>query len=268
MKTAPPKSKQSLAAISLMAAMADGSIKDAERALVNEAFSGLSEEERGKVYERVLRKQTSISSELAHLDKKEQWEAALSLARQICESDAGVNEKERIFLSRMEAMFATSLAEQKSEEIPEWALDFSARAAAIRLADHPMATLWLSTLKIQMARTLRHHANRENKWEGRNEIGTVTRLLLLPDRTLLQQLRKSGLEVRPESAEFAFASTAALARLFERFYLHGEKLKAGQIRVAFRTRYARALAEYAHHSARIEAWLRQGDLFSFAIRAI
>ena len=71
--------------------------------------------------------------------------------------------------------------------------------------------------------------------------------------------RQSGIEIREESLAFAFASTAALCHLFERFYLMGEKLTPARIRVAFRTRYARALAEYPKHVGLTETWREEGE---------
>jgi len=263
------KDKQSMAAISLMAAMADGKINDKERALVNSTLAGLSDDERSEVYQRVALRQTSIDSEVAHLAARGRRTEALKLARQICEADEGVNQKEQEFLRRLEALYPSSIDDERwADAIPPWALEFSARAAAIRLLDHPMALLWMTTLKIQMARSLRQKSSRYSGLDARQEISMISRLILLPDATLTNQLRQSGVGVRAESPEFAFASMAALCHLFGLFYLHGEKPKAGQIRVAFRNRYTMALAEYPRHRELVERWLREGEPFSIAVKEL
>jgi len=100
------KSGESLSAISLMAALADGAIRDAERIHVNSAMTDLSDQERQCVYERVVRKLTSLHSEVLYLQSRELHVRALRIARLICEADGQISETEQRFLQRLEALGA------------------------------------------------------------------------------------------------------------------------------------------------------------------
>lgn len=264
------KEKQSMAALSLLAAMADGKVRDNERAIVNHAMDLLSAKERAEVYQRVLSNNTSINSELIQLDLEKQWTEAIEAARKVCEADDGVNAKEQEFLARMEAFYVASKKQVVSNagHLPEWALEFSSRAAAIRMLDHPVSPLWMTTLKIQLARSLRNAAKPERLGETKSELITIGRFLLLPDDETIKCLRASGVEVRVDSPEFAFASIAALSHLFDRFYREGEDFSSNEGREAFCQRFTVALGEFSKSLPHIERWLEEGKPMSIAVKEI
>ncbi len=267
------KEKQSVAALSLMAAMADGEIKDGERALVNHTLVALDDAERGEVLSRVVTRQTSVTSELAQLTTESKWKEALAMAKKICEVDQGVNEREAIFLRQLEMHVSafkgqTTESKKTDETLPVWTAEFASRAAAIRMLQHPFSSIWIATLRIQMARSIRARSRQSKQFSEYSEIRTLSRLLLLPDSKLVNQMRSSGIDFDQASPEFAFASTAALCHLLERYYIGNETLTAARIRVLFRNRFLLAIKEFGTHSDKIEEWLREGEPLSIAVRPL
>lgn len=261
MKTSAVRKEQSLATLSLMAALADGKVSDGERAIVNEQLGKLTDEERRQVYSRVMNRRTDVADELSALSEEQQRTEALRLARQICEADHHVTDREKQFLTQLEkAIGASDKRIGTTHTIPAWTLDFSARAAAMRMLDQPMTPIWMSTLKIQMARALRNHPLRIKKEiTGRREVLALSRFLLMPDRSLLAELSERGVEIVEKSPQFAFASTAALGFLLEKFYWQGESLTPLKARAAYLVRFEEALGQYERHLDLIETWLREGE---------
>lgn len=92
--------RDALGAIALLAAFADGSPDDAERARMHAAIQaeeGISND----IYQRVIFKRTDAAREAAALTTPESRRAAFDLAVAVCDSDGATNAAEKAFLTSL-----------------------------------------------------------------------------------------------------------------------------------------------------------------------
>ena len=104
--------RDALGAIALLAAFADGSPDDAERARMHAAIQaedGISND----IYQRVIFKRTDAAREAAALTTPESRRAAFDLAVAVCDSDGATNSAEKAFLTSLASTLGVPADEAK-----------------------------------------------------------------------------------------------------------------------------------------------------------
>lgn len=98
------KQREAVAAISLMAAMADGQKSDVEREHLKRTFALIAGEEaidKGGIYYRVLLKQTDLKREAARFSEPEHRQFVYEMALGVCDADGHASPAERMFLETL-----------------------------------------------------------------------------------------------------------------------------------------------------------------------
>jgi uncharacterized protein (DUF697 family)/tellurite resistance protein len=98
-----PRERDAVAAISMMAAFADGGKSDNERDSLQRILEGLGSSELAVISQRVLLGQTNLETEVAKLDSPESKNLAYEMAVAVCDADGAANAAEREFLDRLRA---------------------------------------------------------------------------------------------------------------------------------------------------------------------
>lgn len=96
--------REAVAAISLMAAMADGNKSDVEREQIRKTFALIAGDQaidQGGIYYRVLLKQTNLPAEAAKFAEPEQKQFVYEMALSVCDADGQSSPAEREFLEHL-----------------------------------------------------------------------------------------------------------------------------------------------------------------------
>jgi len=94
---------ESVAAICLLAALADGSTGADERQRLERVFTLLDDGTHSSVYQRVVMGGTSLEQETANLASDASRQMAYDMAVGVCEADGSTSDAERTFLGELEA---------------------------------------------------------------------------------------------------------------------------------------------------------------------
>lgn len=119
---------ESIAAICLLAAMADGTTQDDERARLERVFTLVDDGAHAGVYQRVVMGQTDVAAEAAKLSSAPARTMAYEMAVGVCEADGKTSAVERAFLGNLETALgvdhdhAVEVVEQ-GDELAEGLLD-------------------------------------------------------------------------------------------------------------------------------------------------
>jgi uncharacterized protein (DUF697 family)/tellurite resistance protein len=110
-----PREQEAITALCLMAALADGTKSDGERAKLKEVFDGLGIASAPSVYQRVLLKNTDLAAEAAALTSPEARALAYEMAVHVADADGTTTPAEAEFLGRLRN--ALGLAESGSAPV-------------------------------------------------------------------------------------------------------------------------------------------------------
>ena len=102
--------RNAVAALSMMAAFADGSKTDAERDSLRKLYADFGSDDLALVSRRVLSGETSLEAEAAKLATPEAKSMAYEMAVAVCDADGATNDAERAFLERLRAALALDAA--------------------------------------------------------------------------------------------------------------------------------------------------------------
>jgi tellurite resistance protein len=101
-----PRELEALTALCVMAAMADGSKHESERARIQAIFDGLARSEDSRAlasaYGRVMLKQTSLADEARALESNEARILAYEMAVAVCDADGACTPAEKQFLADLQ----------------------------------------------------------------------------------------------------------------------------------------------------------------------
>ncbi|MEY2785833.1 MAG: hypothetical protein RL277_2045 [Planctomycetota bacterium] len=127
-----PRELEALTALCVMAAMADGSKHESERARIQSIFEGLGRSEDARMlasaYGRVMLKQTSLSQEALALESGESRILAYEMAVAVCDADGACTPQEKQFLAELQKALGI---------LPAQASELNARADAVAEAGLP-----------------------------------------------------------------------------------------------------------------------------------
>lgn len=110
-----PREQEAITALCLMAALADGTKSDVERAKLREVFDGLGIASAPAVYQRVLLKKTDLAAEAATLTSPEARALAYEMAVHVADADGTTTPAEAEFLGSLRR--ALGLAESESAPV-------------------------------------------------------------------------------------------------------------------------------------------------------
>jgi len=110
-----PREQEAITALCLMAALADGTKSDVERAKLKEVFDGLGIASAPAVYQRVLLKNTDLAAEAAALTSPEARALAYEMAVHVADADGTTTPAEAEFLGSLRK--ALGLAESESAPV-------------------------------------------------------------------------------------------------------------------------------------------------------
>lgn len=96
-----PQEADAVAALCLLAAMADGQKHDAERDKLKEVFASLDDANHAAVYQNVLMKRTDLPREAARLTTPELQTLAYEMAVCVCDADGVTSPAEKTFLNQL-----------------------------------------------------------------------------------------------------------------------------------------------------------------------
>ncbi len=120
-----PREQEAIAAICLMAALADGSKSDAERDRLKQIFDGFDDVPAAPtIYQRVILGKTDLAAESGALDSSEARTLAFEMAVHVCDADDVTSGPERKFLDRLRD--ALGLAESEAAPVREEAEQIAA----------------------------------------------------------------------------------------------------------------------------------------------
>jgi uncharacterized protein (DUF697 family)/uncharacterized tellurite resistance protein B-like protein len=168
-----PREQESITALCLMAALADGTKSDAERAKLKEVFDGLEVASAPAVYQRVLLKKTDLAAEAAALESSEARTLAYEMAVHVCDADGTTTPAEAEFLgslrralglgetetapvlARAEAIAATPLeagpaAPAADAEVDGMIVRYAILNGALELLPQSIATMAILPLQMKM----------------------------------------------------------------------------------------------------------------------
>ncbi|HOV73694.1 MAG TPA: TerB family tellurite resistance protein [Candidatus Hydrogenedentes bacterium] len=123
------KEKEAIAAICLMAAMADGGKSDVEHAQLREIFQSVGLESSAAVVQRVVLRKTTPADEAGALSSPEMRMFAFEMAVCICDADGATTPREKEFLDNLKGVLG--IPSPEAAEIQSQAEDFAMAASAM-----------------------------------------------------------------------------------------------------------------------------------------
>jgi uncharacterized protein (DUF697 family)/tellurite resistance protein len=263
---------ESVLAIALMAAVADGGKDANERDELKKIADNLELENSALIYQNVIMRKVGLADAVESLDSKELKMFAYEMAVCVCDADDKINEKEKIFLDDLrttldlesdqtEAVEKNAeeliLAEPESDQTEESALvdeseinrmilNYSILNGALELLPQNLATLAIIPLQTKMV-------YRIGKKYGYNlDSGHIKEFIATAGVGLTSQMvegfarkfiggfgkklfGKTGKKVAGTAtgAIFSFASTYGLGKVAVSYYSGGRKLSMDAVRVQF-----------------------------------
>lgn len=126
--------REAIAAICLMASMADGTPSDAEQRRLQEALGQLGGVDPA-VFQRVMMRTTTLEDEARRINDPELKRRCYELAVGVCDSDGASSEREQAFLAKLAGALGVPAGEarqtvQATDELVDLTLDNSAPAGA------------------------------------------------------------------------------------------------------------------------------------------
>jgi uncharacterized protein (DUF697 family)/tellurite resistance protein len=291
-----PQEQESILAICLMAALADGSKSDAERARLKEIFDGLGASAAPEVYQRVILRRTDVAQEAAALATAEARTLAYEMAVHVCDADGATTPAEGDFLASLRR--ALGLAEAQTAPVVEAAevlaaapLEAGAPApaaeaevdgmivryailnGALELLPQSLATMAIVPLQMKMVYRIgarygvtldRGHVKEFLATVG---VGLGSQVLENYARQLLggllkKTLGKTAAKVGKAAVgpAMSFASTWALGQVARSYYSGGRRLDLAALRSLFTSKVAEGRALFPRYESAVEERARNVNL--------
>ncbi|MFO0829105.1 MAG: TerB family tellurite resistance protein [Phycisphaerales bacterium] len=130
---------ESIAAICLLAALADGTTSDVERTRLERVFALSGDSNHAEIYRRVVMGATSVDVEASRLSSDEARRTALDMAIGVCDADDATNDAERAFVRRLGAALRidSSTVEEALRRADELRADLANDPVAFKAAGGP-----------------------------------------------------------------------------------------------------------------------------------
>lgn len=261
-------SSESLLAICLFAAFADGDKSDAERGHVESLARELGGGDVSAVSRRILMGRLSVDAAAAELNTREQRMLAYEMARAVCEADGAISTDEQAFLNDLRTKLSLGDADAKSldDEVDSMALApldggepiatttdqsgmilrYSILNGALELLPETLATMAILPLQMKMVwRIGKAHGFELDRSSIKEFLATAgigfgSQMIEGFARKLIGGFgRKLGGKLAGRIANettgsaFSFASTYAIGHLAMKYYAGGRKLGGSDIKALY-----------------------------------
>ncbi len=259
---------ESLLAICLFAAFADGDKSDEERKHVEALASELGGDDASAVSRRILMGRLSLDAAVAELKTREERMLAYEMARAVCEAGGSISPDEQIFLNELRAKLSLVDADAKvlDDEVDSVALAplastepltvvadhsgmilrYSILNGALELLPETLATMAILPMQMKMVWRIGKAHGYELDRSSIKEflvaagIGVGSQVVEGFARKLIGGFgKKLGGKLAGRIANeatgsaFSFASTYAIGHLAEKYYAGGRKLGGSEMRTLY-----------------------------------
>lgn len=282
-----PREQESITALCLMAALADGTKSDAERAKLKEVFDGLEVASAPAVYQRVLLKKTDLAAEAAALETPEARTLAYEMAVHVCDADGTTTPAEGDFLrnlrralglgeaetapvlARAEAIAATPLdagpaPPAADAEVDGMIVRYAILNGALELLPQSIATMAILPLQMKMVYRIgarygfpldRGHVKEFLATVG---VGLGSQVLEGYARNLLggllkKTLGKTAAKVGKAAVgpALSFATTWALGQVARSYYGGGRTLDVSGLKTLFASKVSEGRALFPRYEGQV-----------------
>lgn len=259
---------ESLLAICLFAAFADGDKSDNERTHIESLASELGGGDASAVSRRILMGRLSVDAAAAELKTREERMLAYEMARAVCEAGGSISADEQVFLNELRAKLSLVDADAKTldDEVDSVALAplqssepltvvadqggmilrYSILNGALELLPETLATMAILPLQMKMVWRIGKAHGYELDRSSIKEflvaagIGVGSQVVEGFARKLIGGFgKKLGGKLAGRIANeatgsaFSFASTYAIGQLAEKYYAGGRKLGGNEMRTLY-----------------------------------
>jgi uncharacterized protein (DUF697 family) len=263
-------STESLLAVCLFAAFADGEKSDTERGQIQQMAEELGSADVAAVSRQILMGKLSLDAACADLVSNEQRMLAYEMARAVCEAGGSISGDEQVFLSDLKAKLALGTAEatEIDEQVDSLALapvdagaddrstpdnsgmilKYAILNGALELLPDTLATMAIIPMQMKMVyRIGKAHGidlNRSNikDFLATAGVGLGSQVVEGFARKLMAGLGKKiagkmagRVAGQVTGSAFSFGSTYAIGQIAERYYSGGGKLGTAEIKSLFTT---------------------------------
>jgi uncharacterized protein (DUF697 family)/tellurite resistance protein len=265
-------SAESLLAISLFAAFADGEKSDVERTHIQALAREFGEDEVSAISRRILMGRLSLDSAAAALATRDDRMLAYEIARAVCEAGGGITSDEQDFLNDLRLKLSLGSSEAKSLEdevdsvlmapvavtpgAPEGAIDAADQSGmilryailngALELLPETLATMAIIPLQMKMVwrigKAHGHELDRSSIKEflatagvglGSQMVEGFARKLAVGFGKKLGGKLAGRIAGQATGSAFSFASTYAIGHLAVKYYASGRSLGSAQLKALY-----------------------------------
>lgn len=276
-----------IAAICLMAAMADDSKSEAERQKLNEVFAGLGVEGEVAILRRVLLRETTLAEEAAHLQTPGLRQLAFEMAASVCDEDGGTCQAERAFLDNLRTVLdlGPSLApvpvpvalpavaagaapapgaDTRDAQADSLIIKYAILCGGLELLPQSLSTIAIIPLQMKLAHGVgelygyaldRGHIKELLAAAG---VGMTSQMLEGVARHFLGGLFKKtagkmagNVADAAAGAAMSFASTYAIGRIAKAHYSSGRQMNTAALRELFQREAAGGKELYSRYAGQI-----------------
>lgn len=280
---------ESIAAICLMAALADGAKAEPERARLKEVFEQLGVSPGVDLYQRVILRRMTLEEAAQPLSTPESRLLAYEMAVCVCDADGGMTDAEHEFLRRLQQALGTPAPEAAQAEaqaaqlaeaplattappavddaaIDQSILRYAILGGAMELLPQSLATMAIVPLQMKLVYDIgrRHGYELDRGHIGELltvlGIGATTQVLEGFARKFLGGLlgRAAGKTIgrfggAATGAAMTFATTYALGQVARNYYASGRQLSAADLRSAFADSVEKAKGLYHQYAGEVRS---------------
>jgi uncharacterized protein (DUF697 family)/tellurite resistance protein len=287
------RDRQHIAAIGLVAALADGDRNAAEQQQLEQVARDFGGDDFDDVARQILSGQSRLEELVAALSDGEAKQQAYEIAVLVCHADGSANEKEKIFLAELKTSLALdgagateldataaglavapvagpSLGEGEGGGLDAMILKSAVLAGALELLPQNLASLAIVPLQLRLVYRIgaehgrRLDATQVKDLAGAMGIGAAAQVMEGVARRVLGGLAKGlfgkaiggvagGTAAAVTGVGLTFATTYALGHAAKQYYAQGRTLSRDDLKALF----GRLKAEAATIYPRVEAEIRQ-----------
>jgi len=282
-----------IAAICLMAALADNEKTETEQQKLKQLFSGLGIEGEAVVFRRVLLRETSLSQEAAELGTPELRQLAYEMAAAVCDAEGQTNADEKRFMDELRsvlgmppaapaappaqeslepsAVFAVpvTLLGPDDAEIDSLVIKYAILCGGLELLPQSLSTMAIIPLQMKLVHGVgekygysldRGHVKELLATAG---VGATSQVVEGMARKFLGGFFKKaggglagGIAEGATGAAMSFASTYAVGRIAKAHYSSGRQLTTASLKALFQKEAASGKELYSNYSGEIAAKAR------------
>ena len=291
-----PREQEAVTALCLMAALADGSTSEAERARLKTIFEGLDAAAAPAVYQRVILKKTDVATEAAALTTPEARTLAYEMAVHVCDADGATTPAEGEFLASLRGALglteaaaapvvrtaemvaavpleAGPLPPSGDAEIDGMIVRYAVLNGALELMPQSLATMAIVPLQMKMVyRIGARYGFSMDRGHAKEFLATVgaglgSQVLEGYARSLLGGLLKKTLgktAARIGKAAvgpaMSFASTWALGQVARSYYGEGRRLDVAALKTLFASKLAEGRALFPKYEGQVAEQARNVNM--------